>query len=259
VLWSWRPAPSNPRVSRLSLFQLRSCGRNLMAHLRKQHHLRIRAPCSEHFHHSLPPLRCWCADRLHRDDIICKVTAAAVDSPDSESTMWSGRNRISTSSTSCSPRKTSASNNHVPRHWGDGRRQKRHQYKIQQRSWLEPESLRSDEFGKRRAFVNLVTTPQALTLWSTMDQARDPNSPKLWPVLRRTSNILRQRVARRPASSGQGPRWTGHNPITKREPCGWRQPGQFHPESRWAVSPHPKRVRCRTRRRSRHWVRQTPL
>ena len=38
-------------------------------------------------------------------------------------------------------------------------------------SWVDLSPFELDEFGMRRAYVNLVTTPQALTLWDTMDQA----------------------------------------------------------------------------------------
>lgn len=38
-------------------------------------------------------------------------------------------------------------------------------------SWMDLSPFEVDEFGKRRAFVNLVTTADSLTLWNAMDQA----------------------------------------------------------------------------------------
>ncbi len=165
-------AASTIESTRLALesFPTPLMGRNLMAHLRSNTTVRIPRSVLG----TLPPQLAAAAmlvrgstpqGRYH-----LQVTAAAIDSPNSEATMW----RVVPDLDLLDQLLASQDFNKVTitlRGIGEMVGDKNASNTNPATSWLDLSPFESDEFGKRRAFVNLVTTPQALALWSAMDQA----------------------------------------------------------------------------------------
>jgi hypothetical protein len=166
-------AASSIESTRLALesFPTPLMGRNLMAHLRSN--TTVRVPRS--ILGSALPKQLAAAAMLVRGSTPqgryhLQVTAAAVDSPNSEATMW----RVVPDLDLLDQLLASQDFNKVTitfRGIGEMVGDKGATNTNPATSWMDLSPFESDEFGMRRAYVNLVATPQALSLWNAMDQA----------------------------------------------------------------------------------------
>jgi hypothetical protein len=95
------------------------------------------------------------------------------------------------------------------------------------RSWIDL-SPETDQWGMRRAYVNLVATPNDRQLWQAMDNAAFDLTPKLAAGTTRTSSIgmlppaagttVPRKLTRMAAASGA---ILSARRTTKRAPCSW--------------------------------------
>src|SRR6266436_759229 len=145
-------------------------GRNLMAHLRSNTTVRIPRAVLGTLPKQLAAAAMLVRGSTPQGRYHLQVTAAAIDSPDSERTMW----RVVPDLDLLDQLLSSQDFNKVTitfRGIGEMAGDKNAANTNPASSWVDLSPFEHDEFGMRRAFVNLVTTPQALTLWDTMDQA----------------------------------------------------------------------------------------
>ncbi len=165
-------AASTIESTRLALesFPTPLMGRNLMAHLRSNTTVRIPRSVLGTLPQQLAAAAMLVRGSTPQGRYHLQVTAAAVDSPNSEATMW----RVVPDLDLLDQLLASQDFNKLTitfRGIGEMVGDKNATNTNPATSWLDLSPFESDEFGKRRAFVNLVTTPQALTLWNAMDQA----------------------------------------------------------------------------------------
>lgn len=165
-------AASTIESTRLALesFPTPLMGRNLMAHLRSNTTVRIPRSVLGTLPTELAAAAMLVRGSTPLGRYHLQVTAAAVDSPDSESTMW----RVVPDLDLLDQLLASQDFNKVTitfRGIGEMVGDKNASNTNPATSWMDLSPFDSDEFGMRRAYVNLVATPQALTLWDTMDQA----------------------------------------------------------------------------------------
>src|SRR6266851_4866373 len=165
-------AASTVESTRLALesFPAPLMGRNLMAHLRSNTTVRIPRSVLGTLPKQLAAAAMLVRGSTPQGRYHLQVTAAAVDSPNSEATMW----RVVPDLDLLDQLLASQDFNKLTitfRGIGEMVGDKNATNTNPATSWLDLSPFESDEFGKRRAFVNLVTTPQALTLWNAMDQA----------------------------------------------------------------------------------------
>ena len=165
-------AASSIESTRLALesFPTPLMGRNLMAHLRSNTTVRIPRSVL-----GTLPKQLAAAAMLVRGSTLqgryhLQVTAAAIDSANAEETMW----RVVPDLDLLDQLLASQDFNKITitfRGIGEMVGDKNAVNTNPATSWVDLSPFELDEFGMRRAYVNLVTTPQALTLWDTMDQA----------------------------------------------------------------------------------------
>src|SRR6266436_5970018 len=165
-------AASTIESTRLALesFPTPLMGRNLMAHLRSNTTFRIPRSVLGTLPQQLAAAAMLVRGSTPQGRYHLQVTAAAVDSPNSEATMW----RVVPDLDLLDQLLSSQDFNKVTitfRGIGEMAGDKNAANTNPASSWVDLSPFEHDEFGMRRAFVNLVTTPQALTLWDTMDQA----------------------------------------------------------------------------------------
>ena len=165
-------AASTVESTRLALesFPTPLMGRNLMAHLRSNTTVRIPRSVLGTLPKQLAAAAMLVRGSTPQGRYHLQVTAAAIDSPDSERTMW----RVVPDLDLLDQLLSSQDFNKVTitfRAIGEMAGDKNAANTNPATSWVDLSPFEHDEFGMRRAFVNLVTTPQALTLWDTMDQA----------------------------------------------------------------------------------------
>src|SRR5438552_2579086 len=165
-------AASSIESTRLALesFPTPLMGRNLMAHLRSNTTVRIPRSVL-----GTLPKQLAAAAMLVRGSTLqgryhLQVTAAAIDSANAEETMW----RVVPDLDLLDQLLASQDFNKITitfRGIGEMVGDKNAVNTNPATSWVDLSPFELDEFGMRRAYVNLVTTPQALALWDTMDQA----------------------------------------------------------------------------------------
>src|SRR2546425_2811362 len=165
-------AASTIESTRLALesFPTPLMGRNLMAHLRSNTTVRIPRSVLGTLPQQLAAAAMLVRGSTPQGRYHLQVTAAAIDSPDSERTMW----RVVPDLDLLDQLLASQDFNKLTitfRGIGEMVGDKNAANTNPATSWMDLSPFEHDEFGMRRAFVNLVTTPQALTLWDTMDQA----------------------------------------------------------------------------------------
>jgi hypothetical protein len=165
-------AASTIESTRLALesFPTPLMGRNLMAHLRSNTTIRIPRSVLGTLPKQLASAAMLVRGSTPQGRYHLQVTAAAIDSPDSEGTMW----RVVPDLDLLGQLMASQDFNKITitfRGIGEMAGDKNATNTNPSASWMDLSPFERDEFGLRRAYVNLVATPQALALWDTMDQA----------------------------------------------------------------------------------------
>ena len=165
-------AASTIESTRLALesFPTPLMGRNLMAHLRSNTTVRIPRSALGALPKQLAAAAMLVRGSTPQGRYHLQVTAAAIDSPNSEATMW----RVVPDLDLLDQLLASQDFNKITitlRGIGEMVGDKNATNANPAASWIDLSPFERDEFGMRRAYVNLVTTPQAFTLWGTMDQA----------------------------------------------------------------------------------------
>ena len=165
-------AASTVESTRLALqsFPTSLMGRNLMAHLRSNTTVRIPRSVLGTLPKRLAAAAMLVRGSTPQGRYHLQVTAAAIDSPNSEGTMW----RVIPDLDLLDQLLASQDFNKITitfRGIGEMAGDKNASNTNPATSWVDLSPFERDEFGMPRAFVNLVTTPQGLTLWDTMDQA----------------------------------------------------------------------------------------
>jgi hypothetical protein len=165
-------AASSIESTRLALesFPTPLMGRNLMAHLRSNTTVRVPRSVLGALSKQLAAAAMLVRGSTPQGRYHLQVTAAAVDSPNSEATMWRvvpDLDLLDQLLASQDFSKVTITFRGIGEMVGD----KGATNTNPTTSWMDLSPFESDEFGMRRAYVNLVATPQALTLWSAMDQA----------------------------------------------------------------------------------------
>src|SRR5207245_7606273 len=165
-------AASSIESTRLALesFPTPLMGRNLMAHLRSNTTVRIPRSVLGTLPQQLAAAAILVRGSTLQGRYHLQVTAAAIDSANAEGTMWRvvpDLDLLDQLLASQDFNKISITFRGIGEMVGD----KNAVNTNPATSWVDLSPFELDEFGMRRAYVNLVTTPQALTLWDTMDQA----------------------------------------------------------------------------------------
>jgi len=165
-------AASTIESTRLALesFPTPLMGRNLMAHLRSNTTIRITRSVLGTLPKQLAVAAMLVRGSTPQGGYHLQVTAAAIDSPNSEGTMWRVVPDLDLLDQLMAPQdfnKITITFRGIGEMAGD----KNATNTNPSASWMDLSPFERDEFGLRRAYVNLVATPQALALWDTMDQA----------------------------------------------------------------------------------------
>src|SRR5713226_9343122 len=165
-------AASTIESTRLALesFPTPLMGRNLMAHLRSNTTVRIPRAVLGTLPTQLAAAAMLVRGSTPQGRYHLQVTAAAIDSPNSEGTMW----RVVPDLDLLDQLLASQDFSKVTitfRGIGEMPGDKNATNTNPSASWMDLSPFERDEFGLRRAYVNLVAKPQALALWDTMDQA----------------------------------------------------------------------------------------
>src|SRR6266852_3710991 len=145
-------------------------GRNLMAHLRSNTTVRIPRSVLGTLPKQLAAAAMLVRGSTPQGRYHLQVTAAAIDSPDSEGTMWRvvpDLDLLDQLLASQDFSKVTITFRGIGEMTGD----KNASNTNTSTSWMDLSPFESDEFGMRRAYVNLAATPQNRALWDTMDQA----------------------------------------------------------------------------------------
>ncbi len=165
-------AASTIESARLALesFPTPLMGRNLMAHLRSNTTVRIPRSILGALPKQLAAAAMLVRGSTPQGRYHLQVTAAALDSPDSEATMWRvlpDLDLLDQLLASQDFAKVTITFRGIGEMTGD----KNASNTNTSTSWMDLSPFESDEFGMRRAYVNLAATPQNRALWDTMDQA----------------------------------------------------------------------------------------
>ena len=165
-------AASTIESTRLALesFPASLMGRNLMAHLRSNTTVRIPRAVLGALPKQLAAAAMLVRGSTPQGRYHLQVTAAAVNSPDAESTMWRlvpDLDLLDQLLASEEFDKVTITFRGIGEMIGD----KSATSTNPGTSWVDLSPFERDEFGMRRAYANLVATPQALAFWATMDQA----------------------------------------------------------------------------------------
>jgi Domain of Unknown Function (DUF1080)/GMC oxidoreductase len=165
-------AASTIESTRLALesFPIPNMGRNLMAHLRSNTTVRIPRSVLGTLPKQLAAAAMLVRGSTPQGRYHLQVTAAAVDSPDAESTMWRmvpDLDLLKQLLASEDFDKVTITFRGIGEMVGD----KNAANTNPATSWVDLSSFERDEFGMRRAYVNLVATPQALAFWDVIDGA----------------------------------------------------------------------------------------
>ncbi len=145
-------------------------GRNLMAHLRTNTTVRIPRSVLGSLPKDLAAAAMLVRGSTPQGRYHLQVTAAAVNSPDAESTMWRivpDLDLLDQLLASEDFNKVTITFRGIAEMAGD----KNAADTNPATSWVDLSPFERDEFGMRRAFVNLVATPQAVAFWDAMDRA----------------------------------------------------------------------------------------
>jgi hypothetical protein len=165
-------AASTIESTRLALesFPTALMGRNLMAHLRSNTTVRIPRSVLGTLPKQLAAAAMLVRGSTPQGRYHLQVTAAAVNSPDAESAMWRmipDLDLLNQLLASEDFEKVTITFRGIGEMVGD----KNAVNTNPSTSWMDLSPFENDEFGMRRAYVNLVATPQAIAFWDTMDQA----------------------------------------------------------------------------------------
>jgi len=145
-------------------------GRNLMAHLRSNTTVRIPRSVFGALPKQLAAAAMLVRGSTPQGRYHFQVTAAAVDSPNAEQAMWRmvpDLDLLDQLLASEEFDKITITFRGIGEMLGD----KNATNTNSATSWMDLSPFESDEFGMRRAYVNLVATAKDKTLWDTMDQA----------------------------------------------------------------------------------------
>jgi GMC oxidoreductase/Domain of Unknown Function (DUF1080) len=145
-------------------------GRNLMAHLRSNTTVRIKRSALGASPGSLGPAAMLVRGSTPQGRYHFQVTAVAADTPNSEATMWRmvpDLDLLNQLTASQQFDKITITFRGIGEMAGD----KNASSTNAGTSWINLSPFDFDEFGKARAWVNLVAVAQDASLWNTMDQA----------------------------------------------------------------------------------------
>lgn len=167
-------AASTIESTRLALesFPTALMGRNLMAHLRSNTTVRIKRSALGLPPGPLPPAALLVRGSTPQGRYHLQITAVAADTSNSEATMWRmvpDLDQLETLLASEDADKVTITFRGI----GEMTGHKDASPANPTGSWMDLSPFERDEFGSgfRRAYVNLVTTPQDEILWATMDGA----------------------------------------------------------------------------------------
>ena len=165
-------ASSTIESTRLALesFPAIGMGSNLMGHLRSNTVVRIKRSALRALPAALAPAAMLVRGSTAQGRYHFQVTAAAVQVPNSEATMWRmvpDLDLLHELQNSQQADKITITLRGIGEMTGD---QASNPAKPSS-SWIDLSPFERDEFGMRRAFVNLVATPGDQALWDVMDQA----------------------------------------------------------------------------------------
>ena len=166
-------AISTIESTRLALesFPTAGMGANLMGHLRSNTIVRIkRSAFAAALPAALAPAAMIVRGSTPQGRYHLQVTAAAVGGADSEATMWRmvpDLDLLQALENSQQADKITITLRGIGEMVGDPASGPAKAGS----SWIDLSPFESDEFGARRAYVNLVTTPADLALWNVMDTA----------------------------------------------------------------------------------------
>jgi hypothetical protein len=154
----------------LESFPTPQMGRNLMAHLRSNITVRIKRSALGALPASLGPAALLVRGSTPQGRYHFQITAVAADTPNSEATMWRmvpDLDLLDQLTASQQFDKITITFRAIGEMAGD----KNASSATSGTSWINLSPFDFDEFGKARAWVNLVATAQDGALWNTMDQA----------------------------------------------------------------------------------------
>ncbi len=145
-------------------------GSNLMGHLRSNTVIRIKRSALGSLPAALAPAAMLARGSTGQGRYHFQVTAAAVQVPNSESTMWRmvpDLDQLHQLQNSQQADKITITLRGIGEMAGDPSSGPAKPGS----SWMDLSPFERDEFGMRRAYVNLVATPADQALWDVMDQA----------------------------------------------------------------------------------------
>ena len=145
-------------------------GRNLVAHLRSNITVRIKRSALGSLPAALGPAALLVRGSTPQGRYHLQITAVAANTPNSEATMWRmipDLDLLNQLSASQQFDKVTITLRAIGQMSGDQNANPSNS----NTSWLNLSPFDFDEFGKARAWVNLVATAQDNALWNTMDQA----------------------------------------------------------------------------------------
>ena len=165
-------ANSTIESTRLALesFPMLGMGANLMGHLRSNTIVRIKRTAFAVLPAALAPAAMIVRGSTPQGRYHLQVTAAAVGGSDSEAAMW----RMVPDLDLLHALENSQQADKITitlRGIGEMRGDPTSGPAKPGSSWIDLSPFESDEFGARRAYVNLVTTPADVALWNSMDIA----------------------------------------------------------------------------------------
>jgi choline dehydrogenase-like flavoprotein len=165
-------AASTIESTRLALesFPTPLMGRNLMAHLRSNLTVRIKRSALGSLPQQLAPAAVLVRGTAQNRRYHLQVTAVAADTPNSESTMWRmvpDLDLLDRLLASQDFEKITITFRGIGEMAGD----KNATNTNPATSWVDLSPFERDEFGMRRAYVNLTTTAADRAFWDAMDQA----------------------------------------------------------------------------------------
>ena len=165
-------ASSTIESTRLAMesFPLAGMGANLMGHLRSNTVVRIKRSAFAALPSALAPAAMLVRGSTPQGRYHLQVTAAAVQVPNSEATMWRmvpDLDQLHQLQNSQQADKITITLRGIGEMAGDPGSGPAKPGS----SWMDLSPFERDEFGMRRAYVNLTATPADTTLWNVMDQA----------------------------------------------------------------------------------------
>lgn len=165
-------ASSTVESTRLAMesFPTPLMGRNLMAHLRSNLTVRINRAVLGALPVGLTPAAVLVRGAANNRRYHFQVTAVAADTPNSEAAMWRMVPDIDLLGNLLASQqfdKVTITFRGIGEMVGD----KNASSANSATSWMDLSPFETDEFGVRRAYLNLVATPDDIKLWDAMDQA----------------------------------------------------------------------------------------